>query len=107
MTWLICALEERESKMVIINMIIKIQIHLLISKLIANLEERVTMPVLTKYERARVIGTRAQQIALNSPLMLDPGEEKDPYKIAELELSYGNILTDFWIYFTEFQPIII
>ena len=60
------------------------------------LAERVTMPVLTKYERARVLGTRAQQIALNSPLMLDPGEEKDPYKIAELELNHGIILTKIW-----------
>ena len=46
---------------------------------------------MTKYERARILGTRALQISKNAPLMVDPGEESDPYKLAELELSTKKI----------------
>lgn len=37
-----------------------------------NKNERITPPFLTKYERARVIGTRALQISKNSPIYVDP-----------------------------------
>ena len=50
-------------------------------------EDRITSKFMTKYERARILGTRALQISKNAPLMVDPGEESDPYKLAELELS--------------------
>merc|ERR1719410_2005328 len=33
--------------------------------------ERVTTRYLTKYERARVLGTRALQISMNAPVMVD------------------------------------
>ena len=48
--------------------------------------ERITSPFMTKYERARILGARALQISKNAPLMVDPGEESDPYKLAEMEL---------------------
>lgn len=49
----------------------------------------------TKYERARIIGARALQIAMNAPLLLKLDKEKleelkyDALKIAEMELDSG------------------
>lgn len=34
------------------------------------LQERITPRFLTKYERARIIGTRALQISKNAPIMI-------------------------------------
>ena len=33
-------------------------------------QKRTTMPYMTKYERARILGTRAIQIAMNAPVMV-------------------------------------
>jgi len=49
---------------------------------------RIGPPWLTKYEKARIIGARALQLALGAPPLV-PVEElpyKDPIKIAEEEL---------------------
>ena len=54
-------------------------------------EERASVPFLTKYEKARILGTRALQISKNADLLVDAGGETDPYKIAELELREGKI----------------
>jgi DNA-directed RNA polymerase subunit K/omega len=49
----------------------------------------------TKYERARIIGARGLQIAMDAPLLTKMSEEDlnginyDPLKIAEKELSSG------------------
>lgn len=48
--------------------------------------ERITTRYLTKYERARVLGTRALQISMNAPVMVDLDGETDPLRIAEKEL---------------------
>jgi len=53
--------------------------------------ERITSKFMTKYERARILGTRALQISKNAPLMVDPGDESDPYRLAEIELSEKKI----------------
>ncbi len=49
------------------------------------------MPILTKYEKARIIGNRAAQICSNSViyLFLGPSELKSmtPLEIAEMELE--------------------
>ena len=45
-----------------------------------------TTPYLTKYERARIIGTRALQISMNAPIMCELDGETDPLAIAEREL---------------------
>jgi DNA-directed RNA polymerases I, II, and III subunit RPABC2 len=49
------------------------------------------MPILTKYEKARIIGNRAAQICSNSViyLFLDSSELKSmtPLEIAEMELE--------------------
>jgi len=50
-------------------------------------EDRITSKFMTKYEKARILGARALQISKNAPLMIDPMDESDPYKLAEMELS--------------------
>lgn len=66
---------------------------------------RITSPYLTKYEKARIIGTRALQISLNAPITIpfDFGEQDtidsasmvdaaiDPLVIAEKELYQKTI----------------
>lgn len=51
-----------------------------------SVEERVTTPYLTKYERARILGTRAMQIANNAPVLVPLEGEVDPLIIAAKEL---------------------
>ncbi|KAG8741658.1 DNA-directed RNA polymerases I II and III subunit RPABC2 [Ceratobasidium sp. 414] len=55
-------------------------------------KERITTPYLTKYERARILGTRALQISMNAPVLvpLEPGES-DPLHIAIKELAQRKI----------------
>lgn len=53
--------------------------------------ERYTTRYLTKYERARVLGTRALQISMNAPVMVDLDGETDPLRIAEKELRERKI----------------
>ena len=55
-------------------------------------DERITSAFMTKYEKARVLGTRALQISKNAPLMIVPQPgECDPYKLAERELLERRI----------------
>ena len=46
---------------------------------------------MTKYERARILGTRALQISLNAPVLVDIEGETDPLQIAMKELSQRKI----------------
>jgi len=52
---------------------------------------RVTTPYLTKYERARVLGTRALQISMNAPVLVPLDGETDALQIAIKELSQRKI----------------
>lgn len=54
-------------------------------------DKRTTTPYMTKYERARVLGTRALQISLNAPVLVDIEGETDPLQIAMKELSQRKI----------------
>ncbi|PWU86751.1 putative DNA-directed RNA polymerase subunit [Trypanosoma cruzi] len=54
-------------------------------------KDRVTAPVLTKYERARILGTRALQISMNAPVLVALEGETDPLIIAQKELREGVI----------------
>lgn len=54
-------------------------------------EERITTPYMTKYERARVLGTRALQISMNAPVLVDLEGETDPLQIAMKELSQQKL----------------
>ena len=60
--------------------------------------DRITSKFMTKYERARILGSRALQISKNAPLMVDPGDESDPYRLAEIELSEKKIPFIVWRY---------
>lgn len=60
------------------------------SKRIAN-DKRTTTPYMTKYERARVLGTRALQISNNAPVLVDVEGETDPLQIAIKELREKKI----------------
>lgn len=59
-------------------------------KRIAN-DKRTTTPYMTKYERARVLGTRALQISMNAPVLVDVEGETDPLQIAVKELREKKI----------------
>ncbi|KAL2037364.1 hypothetical protein N7G274_009849 [Stereocaulon virgatum] len=54
-------------------------------------EQRSTTPYMTKYERARVLGTRALQISMNAPVLVDLEGETDPLQIAIKELREKKI----------------
>ncbi|RAL51400.1 unnamed protein product [Cuscuta campestris] len=52
---------------------------------------RKTSKYMTKYERARILGTRALQISMNAPVMVDLEGESDPLEIAMKELRERKI----------------
>jgi DNA-directed RNA polymerase I, II, and III subunit RPABC2 len=54
-------------------------------------KKRVTTKYMTKYERARILGTRALQISMSAPIMVDLDGETDPLKIAAKELAEKKI----------------
>ena len=54
-------------------------------------EERETKPVLTKYERVRILGDRAKQLSLGAKPMLLNVNNMNPKDIAKLELERGVI----------------
>jgi DNA-directed RNA polymerase I, II, and III subunit RPABC2 len=54
-------------------------------------DKRTTTPYMTKYERARVLGTRALQIAMCAPVMVELEGETDPLQIAMKELKAKKI----------------
>ena len=49
-----------------------------------------TTPYLTKYEKARLIGTRALQISMGAPVTIETEGATDPVVIAEMELMKGQ-----------------
>jgi DNA-directed RNA polymerase I, II, and III subunit RPABC2 len=54
-------------------------------------DQRTTTPYMTKYERARILGTRALQISMNAPVLVDLEGETDPLQIAVKELREKKI----------------
>ncbi|ODV92844.1 hypothetical protein CANCADRAFT_21741 [Tortispora caseinolytica NRRL Y-17796] len=54
-------------------------------------EKRTTAPYMTKYEKARLLGTRALQISMNAPVLVDLEGETDPLQIAMKELAERKI----------------
>lgn len=53
--------------------------------------DRITTRYLTKYERARLLGTRALQLSMNAPPMVELEGETDPLQIANKELRERKI----------------
>jgi DNA-directed RNA polymerase I, II, and III subunit RPABC2 len=56
-----------------------------------NADTRITLPYMTKYERARILGTRALQISMNARVMVELDGETDPIVIARMELEQRRI----------------
>ena len=54
-------------------------------------DKRITTPFMTKYERARILGTRALQISMCAPVMVELEGETDPLQIALKELKARKI----------------
>lgn len=56
-------------------------------------KKKITIPVLTNYERTKMLSIRSQQIMNNSPILVDINdvEEKTPYYIALEELKQKKI----------------
>lgn len=52
---------------------------------------RITTKFMTKYERARILGTRALHISMNAPVMVQLDGETDPLRIAQKELRERKI----------------
>ena len=52
---------------------------------------KITTQYMTKYERARILGTRALQIAMCAPVMVELDGETDPLQIAMKELKARKI----------------
>lgn len=52
---------------------------------------RITTRYMTKYERARILGTRALQISMNAPVMVQLDGETDPLEIAMKELREKKV----------------
>lgn len=53
--------------------------------------QRRTIPFLTKYEKARIIGKRAMQISKGSPPLVEIGDIENPIDIAKKELMERKI----------------
>jgi len=56
-----------------------------------NMNKNTTSSFLTKYERARIIGTRALQLSMDAVSTVDTTNMSDPLKIAEKELLHNKI----------------
>ena len=54
-------------------------------------KKKITTPYMTKYERARILGTRALQISMSAPVMVELQGETDPLTIAMKELRERKI----------------
>jgi len=52
----------------------------------ANNAQKTTLPIMTKYEKAKIIGLRATQIAKGAIPLVDVKGIKDPFSKAEKEL---------------------
>jgi DNA-directed RNA polymerase I, II, and III subunit RPABC2 len=56
-----------------------------------SIKQKITTPFLTKYEKARLLGTRALQLSMNADTMIDTKGEYDCFKIAIMELEQRKI----------------
>ena len=54
-------------------------------------DERISIPVLTKYEIVRMLGIRAEQITSGSKVFIKFNGDRTPMEIAKLELEHNMI----------------
>lgn len=60
-------------------------------EIIEDKNKKVTIPKLTKYERAHILGVRASQLNGGAPPFVDIEDETDSLKIARKELEERKI----------------
>ncbi|KAI5633186.1 RNA polymerase rpb6 domain-containing protein [Phthorimaea operculella] len=66
--------------------------------------KRITTRYMTKYERTRVLGTKALQIAMCAPVMVELDGETDPLQIAMKELKQRKIPIIIRRYLPDYLP---
>lgn len=54
-------------------------------------QPRLTQPQLTRFERCRVVGARATQLAMGAEPLINANGKTDPLDIAEMELTANKI----------------
>lgn len=54
---------------------------------IVKSNERITKPILNKYERTRILATRTRQIALGAKPLVKIEQKLSPFEVAKLELK--------------------
>ena len=59
--------------------------------MIKGSENRKSIPFLTKFEKSRIIGIRAQQLSQNMPALVDISDCTTPVEIALKELKEGKL----------------
>jgi DNA-directed RNA polymerase subunit K/omega len=55
----------------------------------AQKEIKIGPPKLTRFEKARIVGARALQIAMGAPILVEPSSLSSPIDIALSELELG------------------
>lgn len=50
-----------------------------------------TPPLMSKFEKSRVLANRGTQISAGAPIMVDPGTETNCLRVAALELKAGKV----------------
>ena len=53
--------------------------------------DKITSPLMTKFEYTRLLGIRAMQVSMNAPVMIDVGNMIDPIEIAKKEIKECKI----------------
>lgn len=61
------------------------------AKKIVNSTERITSPIMNKYESTYILGMRALQLSMNAPPTVDIGDLTDPLEIAIKEFNENKI----------------
>lgn len=56
-----------------------------------KVDKRITVPYLTKYEKARILGARALQLSMGAPALIQLNNESDVLDIAAKELKKRKI----------------
>ena len=56
-----------------------------------EIKEKQTTNYITKYEKAKIIGFRAQQLSKGAAPAIEIGEEYNPYNIALMELEQNRL----------------
>ncbi|CAK9318297.1 unnamed protein product [Citrullus colocynthis] len=81
----------KKNWIIITTMMFLVNLLKLSKRKMKNLLNVCVSKFMTKYERARILGTRALQISMNAPVMVELEGETDPLEIAMKELRERKI----------------